>query len=205
MELPSLLKPEIVVRDGSLFPRFDIRASVSHPQDREPMQSMLRFLSNTVPRPIHTMSSTPTKSLLLSQLLLPPYPLPFPCPETRTPKHDRRPHQHSGRQLVPEQPDAEQQTRQFPHVEHNRDAEGRGPRAEEVDAADAEVLGQGVEGEVEDVLWNRKYGQGREEHRWQRLARIRRVGLGSCQKGLQVGGREMYGGRREELLKLRSK
>lgn len=80
-------------------------------------------------------------TLLLPQLSLPPCPLPFPCPNTRTPKHNHRPHQYTRWQLVPEKPYAEQQTSQFPHIEHNGDTESRGPRTQEVDAADAEVLG----------------------------------------------------------------
>lgn len=86
-------------------------------------------------------------------------PLPFPCIDSRTSKHHRRAQQNSRRQLVPKQPNTDQQACQLPHIEHYGHAQRGRARAQEVDAADTEVLRQGVEGQVENIFRNGEDGE----------------------------------------------
>ena len=76
-----------------------------------------------------------------------PQPLALGGPDGRATKHDGRAQQDALGQAVAEEPDAEEEADELAHVKHDGDAEGGRFRAEEVDAADADVLREGVQGE----------------------------------------------------------
>lgn len=67
-------------------------------------------------------------------------PLPLHRPYACAPEHNRGPDQDSFWEAVAEEPDAEEKTDKFAHIERDGDAEGGCSCAEQIDAADTDIL-----------------------------------------------------------------
>lgn len=91
---------------------------------------------------------------------LPMQPLTLRCPHPSATEHNSGAHEHPGRKSIPEDPNACEQTDEFADVQDNSHAQGGGAGAEQVHAADAGILRQGVEREMDDVPWDGHGGPG---------------------------------------------
>lgn len=60
--------------------------------------------------------------------------------------------------MVAEEPDAEEKTDKFAHIERDGDTKGRCSRAEQVNAANADILCKCIGSKIQNLSW---YGHGR--------------------------------------------
>lgn len=79
------------------------------------------------------------------------HPLPLDSPYACTPKHNRGPNQDSSWEGVTEEPDAEEKTDKFAHVECDGDAEGGSSRTEQIDATDADILCKCIRNKIQNL------------------------------------------------------
>lgn len=84
-------------------------------------------------------------------------PLPLQRPYACAPKHNQGTEQESLWEAIAEEPDAEEKTDKFAHIERNGDTEGRCSRTEQIYATDADILCKCIGSKIQNLTW---YGKG---------------------------------------------